>query len=221
MAEGVLLVLTGDECKKKEEYLGLDKEYEVEVLFGFSTDTYDILGKLQKIDANIQMHTDDKTLILNILKTFVGKFEQEYPPYSSKTVNGSSLHAIARSGESIEKMPTKEVEIFSIKYLGNRELFAKKLLSVIKERIVMVNGDFRQEETLNLWKNVLEKSHNNPPPYSRAGFQIVKIKVSCSSGTYMRSLAHNIGKKLSMPALAFSIVRTSVGVFKIDRNFES
>ena len=41
MAEGVLIVLVGEECLNKEKYLGLDKEYEFEVLFGFRTDTYE------------------------------------------------------------------------------------------------------------------------------------------------------------------------------------
>src|SRR3989344_2297636 len=44
MAEGVLLILTGDDCKEKQKYLGLNKEYEFEILWGFQTDTYDILG---------------------------------------------------------------------------------------------------------------------------------------------------------------------------------
>lgn len=44
MAEGELLVLVGEECYEKEKYLGLDKEYEFDILFGFGTDTYDILG---------------------------------------------------------------------------------------------------------------------------------------------------------------------------------
>ena len=46
MAEGVLLLLIGDECMKKDEYLNLPKEYEVTVLFGFATDTYDLLGRV-------------------------------------------------------------------------------------------------------------------------------------------------------------------------------
>ncbi|MCX6720304.1 MAG: hypothetical protein NTW11_00645 [Candidatus Staskawiczbacteria bacterium] len=51
MASGVLVVLAGPEIKNKEKYLALDKEYEFSILFGFSTDTYDILGKV--IDASL------------------------------------------------------------------------------------------------------------------------------------------------------------------------
>ena len=44
MAEGVMILLVGEECKNKEQYLGLDKTYGFEVLVGFQTDTYDLLG---------------------------------------------------------------------------------------------------------------------------------------------------------------------------------
>jgi tRNA pseudouridine55 synthase len=44
LAEGELLVLVGESCKNKEKYLKLDKEYLVDILFGFETDSYDLLG---------------------------------------------------------------------------------------------------------------------------------------------------------------------------------
>ena len=77
MAEGLLIVLVGEECKKKDEYLGLSKEYVFEVLFGFMTDTYDLLGlpKTSEIkDANF-----DK---------FLGKRIQKYPVFCLKKENG-------------------------------------------------------------------------------------------------------------------------------------
>lgn len=46
MASGKLLVLIGEECKKKDEYLGLDKAYDFSVLFGIGSDTHDVLGRL-------------------------------------------------------------------------------------------------------------------------------------------------------------------------------
>ena len=43
MAEGVLLVLIGEECKKQADYHNLDKEYEFEILFGVHSDSGDVL----------------------------------------------------------------------------------------------------------------------------------------------------------------------------------
>lgn len=47
MASGKLLVLIDEECKNQTTYHGLDKEYEFSVLFGISSDTQDILGRLR------------------------------------------------------------------------------------------------------------------------------------------------------------------------------
>ncbi len=206
MAEGVLLILVGEECKKKEQYLGLNKVYEVEVLLGFETDTGDLLGKVKSQNSKSHIETQ-KAELEQVLKSLEGKFVQEYPAFSSKTVNGEPLFAyakgLAKSGNLPETLPTKEVEIFSIDLLEQRGVSSKVLLDYILENIAKVKGDFRQEEVVSLWRDVLQGSLGS--------FQIAKIKVSCSSGTYMRSLAESIGKKLDSFALAFSIKRTRVG----------
>ncbi len=44
----------------------------------------------------------------------------------------------------------------------------------------------------------------------------VKLKVSCSKGTYIRSLAFDVGKKLGCGAYLFSLQRTRVGPFKLE-----
>ncbi len=204
MAEGVLLVLAGNAVHEKEKYLGLKKEYEVEVLFGFETDTYDILGKLTRF---VQGQTLDKTAIHESLQGYIGKFTQEYPPFSSRTIDGEPLFVKARNGSLPEEMPKREVEIHSLEMGEMRVIKAQDLLQNISERISKVKGDFRQQEILKMWQEGLQNSANE--------FQIVKIKIVCSSGTYMRSLAHSVGKKLGVPALAFSIKRVKVGDFEI------
>lgn len=205
MAEGVLLVLVGDECKNKDKYLGLDKEYEVEVLFGFATDTYDILGKVVSGEGRGTSEIQDLK-IKGELQKFKGRFMQEYPAYSSKTVDGIQLHELANKGELPETMPTKEVEIYDIEILEEREISSQVLLKEINKKIMKVTGDFRQSEILDLW----QKSLND----LTGKHSIIKLRVSCSSGTYMRSLAHNSGKNLGVPAIAYSIKRTGVGEYR-------
>jgi tRNA pseudouridine55 synthase len=50
------------------------------------------------------------------------------------------------------------------------------------------------------------------------GFDIpyLKLKISCSKGTYIRSLANDLGQRLSCLAYLKDLVRTSYGPFKID-----
>lgn len=70
MASGVLVVLAGEETKNKEKYLNLDKEYDFEILFGFATDTYDILGKVIKARNLIAKKEDLEKIIQKELKNF-------------------------------------------------------------------------------------------------------------------------------------------------------
>jgi tRNA U55 pseudouridine synthase TruB len=99
-------------------------------------------------------------------------------------------------------MPVKEVEIYSMDYLGMHEMSSLELLADIQARIAKVKGDFRQKEILDLWQSLLKDSHIN--------YAVVKLMCKCSSGTYMRTLAQGLGKKLGVPALAYSIRRTAI-----------
>jgi tRNA pseudouridine55 synthase len=45
---------------------------------------------------------------------------------------------------------------------------------------------------------------------------LLKIKVNCSSGTYIRSLAYDIGNKLSWNGYLKNLQRTKVGDFNIN-----
>ncbi len=205
MASGLLLVLAGDETKNKEKYLGLDKEYDFEVLFGFATDTYDILGKiLSKVSINITIKDLGKKIKENLSK-FKGKFIQKYPLYSSKTVNGRQLFEYGRSGEEVE-IPEREVAVKSLKFIKLKKLKASKLLKDVEKRISKVNGDFRQKEILDIWNKNLSTNKEEI-------FYIASFHAKCSSGTYVRGIANSLGEEIGIPALAYSIKRTKIGKF--------
>lgn len=206
LAEGVLLILIGDECHKKDEYLNLSKEYEVDVLFGFSTDTYDLMGKI------VEQRTPETipTPGVGIVNNFIGKIKQSYPPYSSRTVKGKPLFMWARDGKLDEiEIPTHQVVIENIKIIEEKQISGKDLLGKIKEDIAKVKGDFRQEEIIYLWgRELLNKLEEKYP--------VIRLRISCGSGAYMRSIAHDIGQKIGVPALALNIVRTKVGEYVIN-----
>ncbi|RLC39031.1 tRNA pseudouridine(55) synthase TruB [Candidatus Falkowbacteria bacterium] len=44
---------------------------------------------------------------------------------------------------------------------------------------------------------------------------VLEIKVKCSSGTYIRSLTHDIGEKLGCGAYLEELIRTAIGDYKI------
>src|SRR3989338_11451210 len=207
LVSGLLLVLVGDAVHEKEKYTGLSKEYKFRVLFGFATDTYDILGKINYSDIleNTRIVLSKQELEKKIkqnLKFFTGKFMQKYPMYSSKTVLGKPLFSYARAGKAVES-PQHEVSVESLKFFGIKKISAKKLLENIERRIAKVKGDFRQKEILKIWRKNLKNK--------KEFFYIAKFKIKCSGGTYVRSIANFLGEKISIPALAFSIKRTKVG----------
>lgn len=201
LASGLLLLLSGEECKNKQKYLNLDKEYEFEVLFGFKTDTYDILGKVIAEGYLMNKKEDIEKLIKKNLKYFKGKIVQKYPIYSSKTVEGKPLFAYARSNKAVE-IPEREVTIKSLKYLNLRKISSKTLLKNIETRVNKVNGDFRQKEILKIWQKNLNKDKY---------FYVANFKIKCSSGTYVRTIANNLGERIGLPTLAYSIKRTKIG----------
>ena len=207
MASGLLLVLAGEEVKKKEKYLKLSKEYDFEILFGFSTDTHDILGKVyhSNILTNVGMNLSKKKLVKLIrsnLKNFQGEFTQDYPMYSSKTVKGKPLFQYARTGEGID-ISNRKIYVKSLTFVKIKKITPKNLLRNIEKRIKKIKGDFRQEEILKIWKKKLNKK---TIPLFTANF-----KIKCGGGTYVRGIAHSLGKKIGVPALAFSIKRIKVG----------
>lgn len=209
MASGVLLVLAGKETKNKEKYLSLDKEYDFEVLFGFTTDTYDILGKVvTKQDPTLSKKEFEKKIKYNI-KNFLGESIQKYPIYSSKTVKGKPLFSYARAGEEVE-IPDRKIFIKKLKLEKIKEINNKKLFENIEKRIKKVNGDFRQAEILQIWRRNLGMQDN-----ILHKFFVGSFKIKCSSGTYVRNVANILGDKISIPALAFSIKRTKVGRYMV------
>jgi len=210
MASGLLLILAGEETKNKEKYLVEDKEYKFEVLFGFATDTHDILGKVARQDLVTFNKKELIKEIKNNLNKFIGEKIQKYPIYSSKTVKGKPLFSYARNGETVE-IPERKIFIHKLKFEKVREIDNLKLLKNLEKRIGKVQGDFRQKEILSLWN----KSLNDESIFSNKKLFIASFNVKCSSGTYVRVLADSLGLAIKIPALAFSIKRTKIGRYML------
>lgn len=209
MAEGLILVLAGN-TRDKKQYLEWDKTYEFEVLWGFETDTYDTLGLVGQIGP-MPLKLDMK--MGKLLERIREKKTQEYPPYSSRTVGGKALHAWAREGKIDEiDIPTRQIRIFSLEHTNTRIVKAEDLLAELERRIGSVKGDFRQKEILEKWKRAFELQAQ---VHNAHDFLISGFRADVTSGTYIRSLAHEMGQLLETAACAYSIKRTRVGEYKI------
>jgi tRNA pseudouridine55 synthase len=209
MAEGVLLVVVGEENKKKNEYLDLDKEYTFDVLFGFSTDTYDVLGLMEDAVTRASHKALRVPLLMEYVAQLPGEQTQKYPPFSSKPLEGVPLFVKARKGELNKfDLPDHQIEIYDAAVTGTRRITDTELLADVEAAVKLVKGDFRQERVLHLWRDSVRVLYG-------LSFDVATISIHCSSGTYVRSIAHELGEHIGIPTLAMRILRTRVGKYKV------
>ncbi len=210
MASGKLLILIGDECKVQEKYHKFDKEYQVELLFGTQSDTGDILGLLSH--CNTKTYTEHE--IKKVLKSLAGNIELPYPKFSSRTVKGKPLHTWTLEGRLNEiEIPIKNSRIHKLSFNTLRSVSKNEILDTVRTKIETIpevtdqkkalGADFRRDDVRRSW-NQFEKEGN-------LEYQILSFTCIASSGTYMRSLAEEIAKRLGTCGLAYSIHRTKIG----------
>lgn len=214
MASGKLLVLLGDECKQQRAYTGLDKEYEIEVLLDIGSDTGDVLGvaeySSQKADVGAQIHRD-------VLRSEQGAYMRAYPAFSSKTVNGKPLFLHALEGTlSHIQVPEHIERIYRIQHQSSYTIPAQELEARVSKFLELVprtiepskrlGEDFRVDAIRAHWNSLFKMMPERD-------FTVLRLKVVCASGVYMRSLAGRIGVSLHTKALALSIKRTKIGKY--------
>jgi tRNA pseudouridine55 synthase len=215
LAEGVLLMASGEDVKRREEFLVLDKEYDFVSIFGFATDTYDILGKIVRIEKLKEL---SDTEVRKVSLVYEGEREQKYPEYSSKLISSrksfsSESPRVALSGStrlSSQNFFSKKITIHKINFHGLDALNSKELFGRLLMDISKVTGDFRQHEILILWKEMLFKNPNTDKIF------LGRFSAHVSSGTYIRGLVNDFGNTLNCGATTLSIRRTRVGDYKIE-----
>ena len=218
MAEGVLLVLVGEENKNQEKYFDLEKGYEFVGLLGLETDSYDILGLAEFVSGKII----PKEVLKEWIKNLVGKRSQTYPNYSSPNIknilkkrNASFLGKLKNFFGKVPEERRGDIEIYESEFLGYESVKLSDLREEILSKISLVKGDFRQSETAENWEKIFEK-------HGKENFVKFRARIKCSGGTYVRSLVHELGESLGTGTIALGIKRTRVGEFTFqDEKFSS
>ena len=191
MAQGKLLLLFDDECKKMDENLEHKKTYQFKIAWGFQTDTDDTLGLITE-EKNINENMIKK--LLNNMKKYIEKYEgcynQYFHKYSARTVhnkNGEkhSLWKWTNLGRLDEiEIPYKKVSVDYIKYYHTEN----KNIEVFKKEI-MENMKYKKKE---VWISIFE--------------------ANVSSGFYIRQLIHILGKDTKLLGIAYDINRTYIHI---------
>lgn len=110
LASGLMIILVGKKnTKKADQFLKLDKVYEVEAKLGEISSTGDSEGKITKISTK----KPSKNNINSTLKKFIGDIEQIPPKYSAIKIGGMRAYKLARRGKNPE-IPSRIVKIYDI-----------------------------------------------------------------------------------------------------------
>lgn len=161
-ATGLMIIVTGKECRNAGNYSKLDKVYEATIHLGQTSSTGDPEGELTQVSER-QPTLDE---VQAALQPFHGQITQRPPIYSAIKINGERAYKLARRGEVVE-VPERTVTIHSL--------------------------------------DLVDYSY----PY-------LKIRTHVSSGTYIRTLAEDIGKRLETGAYCEQLRRTKIAEWSVE-----
>ena len=164
-ASGLLPILLGRATRLSIYATNARKSYSAEVLFGQSTNTYDLEGEVVFRASQGEVDALTSQEVKCALGAFEGEISQVPPAFVIK-IQGERAYSKARRGETIE-MPSRDVIVHQIGLTH------------------YANG--------------------------RASFD-----VDCSKGTYIRSIAHDLGQALAVGGTLSALRRTRVGLWTLD-----
>ena len=164
LATGVMIICTGRATKRIEEFQYQTKEYVATLKLGETTPSFDLE---KEVDAVYPTEHISRSMVEEVLTSFVGKIQQVPPVFSACKVDGKRAYDLARKGEEVE-------------------LKAKTL---VIDEIELLNCEL----------------------------PVIKIRVVCSKGTYIRALASDIGVALNSGAHLIALERTRIGDITLDQ----
>ncbi|OFW29641.1 MAG: tRNA pseudouridine(55) synthase TruB [Acidobacteria bacterium RIFCSPLOWO2_02_FULL_65_29] len=181
-AGGVLPMVVGRATRLAQFLSGADKVYEATLTLGMTTDTYDALG--QPAGAPYSGPFPGRETVEDALDRFRGTFVQQPPAFSAKKVEGTRSYRHARAAARAAKES------------GNPAAASEA-------------GERQRVERPALPAAVLVTAHAIDL-LDVQGSRVV-LRVHCSAGFYLRSLAHDLGERLGTGACLAALTRTRCG----------
>jgi tRNA pseudouridine55 synthase len=244
LAEGVLIILIGDECLKKDEYLRLDKEYEVTILFGFATDTYDVMGMVINKEATSGKLFEKSSDLLTEVFRKLGQTIPNSSPYLASGIDPSNTtfdEAIQQTLKKFTGRIKQSYPPYSSRTVNGKPLYKwareGKLgeieiptHDVFIEKIEIIGEDFilgqkllgKIQKDLSFvsgdfrQKEIVTLWQDTLKGKMEEKYITISLRISCGSGVYIRGIANEIGNMLGIPALALDIKRIKVGEYNLE-----
>lgn len=190
LATGLLILCVGKYTKLIDTLQAQTKEYTGTITFGATTPSYD----LEKApDATFPTDHLTNEALQAVIPQFLGETEQFPPVFSAVKVDGKRLYKGARSGNEKE-VPSRKVEIMEL------ELGPLRPVPASDEQVKIISS---KGASIYLY-----------PEYAD-GLQC-DFRVVCGKGTYIRSLAFDIGLALNCGAYLSSLRRTGSGELRVE-----
>ena len=197
MATGLLPIALGEATKFVNDALDADKTYLAELTFGVTTSTADAEGEVLE-RAPVAF---DEARLRAVVAGFVGEIDQVPPMHSALKRDGRPLYEYARAGITLERA-ARRVTIHAI-----------DLVSLSSDDAVT------QASTGGLPAGPAAPAGSAAPapdaPAAPGSVRAV-LRVRCSKGTYIRTLAEDIGRVLGCGAHLSGLRRERVGAFGLD-----
>lgn len=204
MAEGVLIVLTGEDRFQKSAYAKWPKVYRFSIVWGVQTDTDDSLGILQ----TMVLDQPPPTLEGKIKKTisaFLGTQHQTLHPFSARRWQGKSSFDWATAQQTIP-IKTREITVDQLTIINQDTLSLTDMQTEFEQRLELVrDGNWRQGEIRASWQKVWDQPTQTLP---RTWFEL-----HCSHGTYVRQLARDLTREVGFPGMVWNLIRTQNGEY--------
>ena len=199
MASGLLLVCVGSATKQIEQLQSGVKEYSGTMVLGATTPCYDLE---QAIDAYYPTDHITPELIETVRRRFVGNIEQVPPIFSAVKVDGQRAYSSARKGEQTE-IKSRTVTVYDFVITDFRAGNAKNVQRVADS----IEPTTDSVELKNLYLNPLGSV---PDWLPQLDFRLV-----CSKGTYIRSIARDMGLEIGSGAFLSALRRERVGDYTL------
>ncbi|MFT2719825.1 tRNA pseudouridine(55) synthase TruB [Deinococcus sp. A31D244] len=199
LATGVL-VLCVDDSTKVVQFMEADsKDYLAWISLGAGTPTLDAEGPVEETGDVPPLNPAQ---VQTLLQSFTGPQAQVPPQYSAIQVDGQRAYAVARAGGALD-LPARNVVIHTLDLLGIFPSVEAAPRTFDPQNWTPTNtGDTDTGRTFTL-----------PPALGE--FPTLLVRASVGSGTYLRSLARDVGGALGVPAHLGGLVRTRVGRYDL------
>jgi len=163
-------------------------------------------------------------LATGLLIICTGKFTKKINEYMAavKEYTGSFTLGAVTPTYDLESLPEQEKDFSFVteellqatvkKFEGEIDQFPPVYSAIKKEGVALYELARRGEEVELKSRKISIYNFT----ITSVEFPIVYFKVSCSTGTYIRSLAHDVGRDLGCGAYLSSLRRTKIGEFTVE-----